>query len=118
TWPSPLFAHAPRHPDGCHHPIALGLTAAAANLTTEQTALIATHGIVAGPASAAVRLLGLDPYQAQALLARLARACDQIATIAAADAGRAPADLPANTAPLADIHAETHATWEVRLFAS
>ncbi|MEV4138864.1 urease accessory UreF family protein [Dactylosporangium sp. NPDC049742] len=118
TWPSPLFAHAPHHGDGCHQPIALGLTAAAAGLTTEQTALVATHGIVTGPASAAVRLLGLDPYQAQALLARLAVTCDRVAARAAAEAGAAPADLPANTAPLADIYAETHATWEVRLFAS
>ncbi|MFF5235440.1 urease accessory protein UreF [Dactylosporangium sp. NPDC000521] len=118
TWPSPLFAQVPHHPDGCHHPIALGLTAAAAGLTTEQTALIATHGIVTGPASAAVRLLGLDPYQAQALLARLAATCDRVAALAAAEAGAAPADLPAHSAPLAEIHAETHATWEVRLFAS
>ena len=118
TWPSPLFADAPRHHDGCHHPIALGLTAAAAGLTAEQAALIAAHGTVAGPASAAVRLLGLDPYQVQAVLARLAGACDRVAAAAAADAGGPPADLPANTAPLADIYAETHATWEVRLFAS
>jgi urease accessory protein len=118
TWPSPLFDRAPRHADGCHHPIALGLTAAAANLTIDQTALIAAYGIVTGPASAAVRLLGLDPYETQALLARLAEACDRIARTAAAEASKPPADLPANTAPLADIYAETHATWEVRLFAS
>ncbi|HEX6683297.1 MAG TPA: urease accessory UreF family protein [Candidatus Limnocylindrales bacterium] len=117
-WPSPLFDRAPRHTDGCHHPIALGLTAAAANLTIHQTALIAAYGIVTGPASAAVRLLGLDPYQTQALLARLADACDRVAETAAVQANGPPADLPANTAPLADIYAETHATWEVRLFAS
>ncbi|WP_433605498.1 urease accessory protein UreF [Dactylosporangium sp. CA-139114] len=119
TWPAPLFDRAPRHPDGCHHPIALGLTAAAANLTAEQAATIATYGIITGAASAAVRLLGLDPYQAQALLARLAAACDAVAVQAATDAREQnPADLPATTGPLADIHAETHATWEVRLFAS
>ncbi|GGQ84239.1 urease accessory protein UreF [Couchioplanes azureus] len=118
AWPSPVYDEAPRHPDGYHHPIALGLTAAAAGLTVGQTALIGAYGIVNGPASAAVRLLGLDPYRIQALLARLAGACDAIARTAAADAARPPADLPATTAPLADISAEVHATWEVRLFAS
>jgi urease accessory protein len=118
TWPAPLFDHAPGHPDGCHQPIALGLTAAAAGLTVEQTALVAAYGTVTVPASAAVRLLGLDPYRVQALLARLAGACDEVARTAAAGAGEPPADLPADTAPLADICAEVHAAWEVRLFAS
>jgi urease accessory protein len=118
TWPSPLFDQAPRHPDGCHHPIAIGLSAAAANLTVAQTALVGAYGTITGPASAAVRLLGLDPYQTQALLARLAGACDEVASTAVAEAGKPPAQLPANAAPLADIHAEVHAAWEVRLFAS
>jgi urease accessory protein len=118
TWPSPLFEQTPRHPDGPHQPIALGLTAAAAGLTAEDAALVATYGVLTGPASAAVRLLGLDPYQVQALLATLAGACDEVAQTAATTAGKPPAELPASTAPLADISAETHAAWEVRLFAS
>ncbi|NUR69480.1 MAG: urease accessory protein UreF [Hamadaea sp.] len=119
TWPSARYDDVPHHPDGCHQPIALGLTAAAAGLTAEQTALVAAYGVLTGPASAAVRLLGLDPYQVQAMLARLATACDEISSDAvAAAAGGPPSDLPSASAPLADIHAETHATWEVRLFAS
>ncbi len=65
-----------------------------------------------------MRLLGLDPYLVQALLARLAGACAAVATTAVAAAGKSPAELPAHAAPLADISAELHATWEVRLFAS
>jgi urease accessory protein len=118
TWPSPRYDDVPAHPDGCHQPIAVGVTAAAAHLTAEHAALIGAYGTVTGPASAGVRLLGLDPYQVQAVLARLAHACDEVAATAAVDAYKPPADLPADTAPLADIHAETHATWEVRLFAS
>ncbi|NUT33279.1 MAG: urease accessory protein UreF [Hamadaea sp.] len=119
TWPSPLYDQLPPHPDGCHQPIALGLTAAAAGLDPHQAALVAAYAVLTGPASAAVRLLGLDPYQVQALLSRLAATCDEISAGAAAVAATAPpSDLPATTAPLADIHAETHATWEVRLFAS
>ncbi|MET0491928.1 MAG: urease accessory protein UreF, partial [Actinoplanes sp.] len=70
------------------------------------------------PASAAVRLLGLDPYAVHALLARLAPECDRIAADAASRINDPVDDLPAAGAPLLDIGAELHATWEVRLFAS
>jgi len=115
TWPAP---HYDRLPEGPHHPVALGVTGAAAGLTVEQTALAAAYGVVTVPAGAAVRLLGLDPYQVQHLLARLADACATVTSSAVAAAGKAPAELPAHTAPLTDISAELHATWEVRLFAS
>jgi urease accessory protein len=119
TWPSPVFDAVPAHPDGPHHPIALGVTAAAADLSAEEAARIAAYGVMTGPASAAVRLLGLDPYGVQAILARLAVRCDAVAQDASALAAKVPpAELPAYAAPLADISAEIHATWEVRLFAS
>ncbi|MEV1159261.1 urease accessory UreF family protein, partial [Micromonospora chokoriensis] len=82
------------------------------------TATVAAYGTVTGAASAGVRLLGLDPYRVQALLVGLADACDGTAADAARAADGPPARLPAAAAPLADIHAEIHATWEVRLFAS
>src|SRR5690606_7861580 len=98
--------------------VALGVVAAAAGLTPAQAAGVCAYQAVAGPASAAVRLLGLDPYQVHGLLMALAPACDEIAG-AAAKAAHDPVDaLPAAGAPMLDIHAETHATWEVRLFAS
>ncbi len=118
AWPSPVFDRAPRHPHGPHHPVALGLTAAAAGLTVEQAALVAAYGTMTGPAGAAVRLLGLDPYRVHALLAVLASECESVAATAAAVADQPPDQLPADTAPLADISAELHAAWEVRLFAS
>ena len=101
-----------------HHCVALGVVAAAAGLDPIDAATVAAYGSVSGPASAAVRLLGLDPYPVQALLARLAPACDDVAARAAAYRDRRAADLPAASAPLLDIGAEDHATWEVRLFAS
>jgi urease accessory protein len=101
-----------------HHPVALGAVAAAAGLGPLEAAAVAAHGTVTGPASAAVRLLGLDPYAVHALLAALAPACDGIAA-SSADRAFDPVDaLPAAGAPLLDIGAEHHATWEVRLFAS
>jgi urease accessory protein len=101
-----------------HQPVALGLVAAAASLTPAQAASLAAYGAVAGPSSAAVKLLGLDPYRVHALLAALAPACDELAGAAATAAHDPVAALPAAGAPLLDISAEVHASWEVRLFAS
>jgi urease accessory protein len=111
-WPVPSSVAAP------HHPVALGVVAAAAGLGPLEAATAAAHGTVTGPASAAVRLLGLDPYAVHALIAALAPGCDRIAARAAAVAGAPVDDLPADGAPLLDIGAEHHASWEVRLFAS
>ncbi|MEV6633450.1 urease accessory UreF family protein [Actinoplanes sp. NPDC051470] len=101
-----------------HHPIALGVVAAAAGLGPLEAATAAAHGTVTGPAGAAVRLLGFDPYAAHALIAALAPDCDRIAAEAVAFADSPVDDLPADGAPLLDIGAEHHASWEVRLFAS
>jgi urease accessory protein len=101
-----------------HQPVALGVVASAAGLGAGEAAVAAAHGMVSGAASAAVRLLGLDPYAVHGVLARLAPECDRIAAVAAARAGEPVDDLPAAGGPLVDIGAELHATWEVRLFAS
>lgn len=112
-WTVPALAEA-----SPHHPVALGVVAAAAGVGAREAAAAAAYGAVAGPAGAAVRLLGLDPYAVHGLLAGLAPLCDTI-TERACSTMDGPVDgLPANTAPLLDISAELHATWEVRLFAS
>ncbi|MEW1588940.1 urease accessory UreF family protein [Micromonospora vinacea] len=118
VWPDAPFADLPATPGGAHQPLVLGLLCAAAGLSRVETATIAAYGTLTGAASAGVRLLGLDPYQVQALLVGLADACDGTAADAARAADDPPERLPAAAAPLADIHAEIHATWEVRLFAS
>lgn len=108
-----------------HHAVALGVVAHGAGLTPADAALVAAYGSVTGPAGAAVRLLGLDPYAVQAVLAALAGDCDAtaaratgLATTAGPDTGTGRCTLPATTAPLLDLGAERHARWEVRLFAS
>lgn len=111
-WPVPVIGREP------HHPVALGVLASAAGLGPLEAAVAAAHGTVTGPASAAVRLLGLDPYAVHGLLAALAPECDRIAADAAARATDPVDCLPAGSAPLLDIGAEVHASWEVRLFAS
>jgi urease accessory protein len=111
-WPAPVIGRDP------HHPVALGALAGAAGLGPVEAAVAAAHGTVTGPASAAVRLLGLDPYAVHSLLAVLAPECDRIAADSAARAGDPVDLLPAAGAPLLDVGAELHASWEVRLFAS
>ncbi|MEU1946662.1 urease accessory UreF family protein [Streptomyces sp. NPDC020125] len=123
TWPSPeLDALAAARPRGAHQPVVLGLVARAAGLGPPDAAYAAGYEAVSGPATAAVRLLSLDPFDATAVLARLAPELDQVAARAANAARRAldegPYALPAASAPLLDIAAEQHATWSVRLFAS
>ncbi|WP_338675095.1 urease accessory UreF family protein [Streptomyces sp. SCSIO 30461] len=119
VWPSPeLDALAAARPRGAHQPVVLGLTARAAGLTGWDAAHCAVYEAVSGPASAAVRLLGLDPFEATAVLARLAPAIDQVTDRATAAARQGIDSLPAASAPLLDITAEQHAAWPVRLFAS
>ncbi|GAA2750246.1 urease accessory protein UreF [Kitasatospora cinereorecta] len=117
AWPHPALDRlADRHPRGAHHPVVLGTTAHAAGLTPAQAASLAAYESVNGPATACVRLLGLDPYRVAAVLARLAPELDAVTAeaVRAAEQG----DLPAASAPLLDILAEQHSTWKVRLFAS
>jgi urease accessory protein len=101
-----------------HHPLVLGAGVALAGGDPELAGRAAALGACAGPASAAVRLLGLDPFAVQAMLARLAPGVDACAAAAARAAERPPASLPAHGAPALDLLADYHLTAEVRLFAS
>jgi urease accessory protein len=103
---------------GPHHAVVLGAAAAAAGCDDGDAARIAAYQSVAGPASAAVRLLALDPMRAAAVLAALARDIDQIAKRAAADADGPLDELPCPSAPALDLLAEAHIRAEVRLFES
>ncbi|WP_030746747.1 urease accessory protein UreF [Streptomyces griseus] len=119
AWPDPeLDALAAAFPGGAHQPVVLGAAARAAGLGPEDAAHCAAYETVGGPATAVVRLLGLDPYRATAVLARLAPVMDEVAARAAAAARDGVDALPAASAPLLDITAEQHAAWPVRLFAS
>ncbi|MCP2259552.1 urease accessory protein [Streptoalloteichus tenebrarius] len=121
AWPSPvlddLLAAAPRP----HHPVVVGTLVGLAGGGPAHAALVTAYLAVSGPAGAAVRLLGLDPFAVNAVLARLAPATERVAAEAARHAGTAPADLPAPGSPALDLFAESHIRihrQEVRLFAS
>jgi urease accessory protein len=117
AWPSPELAALGRAP---HHAVVLGVAAATAGCSPAEAAQIAAYLSVTGPASAAVRLLALDPIEVSAAIARLAGAIDAAARrgARAAGPGGASDDLPYPSAPALDLYAEAHAQAEVRLFAS
>lgn len=123
AWPSAeLDALAREFPRGAHQAVVLGLVARAAGLGAEDAAYCSVYECVSGPATAVVRLLSLDPFDATGVLARLAPELDLVAGRAGESARRALVDgadvLPAASAPLLEVGAEVHAGWAVRLFAS
>jgi urease accessory protein len=91
-----------------HHPIALGAGVALAGGDPTLAAHAAALASITAPASAAVRLLGLDPLSIQGMLTRLAGEIDYHETD----------EFPADSAPFLDLLADIHRTSEVRLFAS
>jgi len=99
-----------------HQPLVLGAAVSLAGGTPALAARAAALAACTGPASAAVRLLGLDPFAVQGLLARLAPEIDSCAAACAVAAP--PSALPADAAPALDLLADFHLTAEVRLFAS
>jgi urease accessory protein len=121
AWPSPLLdgllAVTPRP----HHPVILGALVGVAGGSPLDAAATVAYLAVSGPASAAVRLLGLDPFAVNAVVAGLSGELCAVAERAAAVAGDAPARLPAPGSPALDLLAEAHSRHhkeEVRLFAS
>ena len=109
----------PAQPDELYLPVAMGAVCSATpGLGPVDAARWALYDAVSGPASAAVRLLGLDPFRVWGVVASLLPEAEAIAGDAAAGAGRLLRDLPSCSAPLLEVDAEHHAAAEVRLFAS
>jgi len=101
-----------------HAAVALGAVGAAAGLSPIDTATVAAYSSVAGPASAALRLLGLDPFGIARLLAALGPAIAALAQDAADAADGPLCSWPAFGSPALDFLAEEHHWREERLFAS
>lgn len=120
-WPSPRLEDLARAVPSPHHPIALGAVTASAGRPPRDAALAAVYHAVTGPATAAVRLLGLDPVEVHRLLADLAPALRDTARAAAGHPADGPsgwARLPAHAAPALDLLAEEHHRSATRLFVS
>jgi urease accessory protein len=111
AWPSAAWDALPALP---HHPIALGVAAAAGGLDPRDAAQAAAYLSISGPATAAQRLLAMDPITVAAVTARLAPDIDAVASAQHGHGGR----LSATTDPLLDLLAEVHAARKDRFFAS
>ena len=95
-------------------PLALGVVAAAAGVSDEETALLALYDDAATVASAALKLLPLDPAVTARWLAELAPEMAAAARVIAADDG----PLPSPAAVAIELSAPVHLEQRERLFAS
>jgi len=112
AWPHPAWADLSAAP---HHPIAIGVAAAASGVKPIGAAHVAAYLTISGPATAAQRLLSLDPLTVAMITAQLSARVDAVAARAAADPS---GPLSAVSDPWFDLLAETHASRGDRLFAS
>ncbi|MGF2944754.1 urease accessory protein UreF [Mycobacterium sp. Lab-001] len=94
-----------------HLAVAAGRVGAAGGLSPEQSALTVVYTAMTGTATAAQRLLALDPADVAACTFRLADLCEHTA----AEATKGLADL---SDPLLDTLAQWHAERERPLFSS
>jgi urease accessory protein len=97
--------------------VALGVVAAAAGLSDEETALLALYDDASTVASAGLKLLPLDPAVAASWVAELAPRLTIAARAIAADE-RPLEDLPAPAAVALELAAPVHQRSRERLFAS
>jgi urease accessory protein len=104
--------------DGPHLAVVQGALAARTGVTAFDAALVAVYGVVTSAASAALRLLGLDPVTVMATVAGLAPHLDREARVAADRSNDHPEDLPSMASPLTDLLGQRHAQRKERLFAS
>jgi urease accessory protein len=108
VWPNTCWHDIGPHP---HLAVAAGRVGAVSGLIPEQSALTIVYSTMTGSATAAQRLLALDPADVAALTFRLAGLCERTA----AEATIGLADL---SDPLLDKLAQRHAERERPLFVS
>jgi urease accessory protein len=108
VWPDAVWDDLGARP---HLAVTAGRVGAAGGLAPEHNALHIVYTTMTGPATAAQRLLALDPADVAALIFRLSELCES--TAAEATAGLA--DL---SDPLLDTLAQRHTERERPLFAS
>ena len=118
-WPGPLYRPAAAVDErGLHVGVAWGVVGASCGLSAREVASLVVHHTTTTPAQAAVRLLGLDPFESAAAVAATAAVAVEVAE-AAANAAEGPLDhLPADGTVLCDLAAERHALMPARLFTT
>jgi urease accessory protein len=118
TWPTANLPRPSIVTGGVHLSMSQGLVAAALDLDPEAAALMSGYSALTSPAAAAVKLLGLDPFGVNRIIARLGEQLAEIVEEAGDLAGCAFAELPCRSAPLLETGAELHAIRQPRMFAS
>lgn len=113
--PHPLLE---AYPKGLQQPLVYGGIGRVLGLGDAETAAVVLHEAVTGPATAAVKLMHIDPFEAHGAIIDLAGELDEAAGRAAALGRADAAEIPALSAPLSDFAAELHEGDNVRLFAS
>ena len=108
VWPQHSWSSLGTRP---HLAVAAGVVGIAGGVAPEHTALSLVYTTMTGSATAAQRLLALDPADVAALTFELSALCEQTAAIAVKEL----ADL---SDPLLDVLAEQHAARERPLFVS
>lgn len=113
--PHPLLEEFPK---GLQQPLVYGVIGRVLGLDAADTAAAVLHEAVTGPATAAVKLMHIDPFQAHGAVIDLAADLDAAADKAAELGRGSAAEIPALSAPLSDFASELHEGDNVRLFAS
>ncbi|AFM17560.1 urease accessory protein UreF [Mycolicibacterium chubuense NBB4] len=108
VWPAEDWAALGATP---HLAVAAGAVGRAGGLTPEHTALSVVYTTMTGSATAAQRLLALDPGDVAAVTFGLSELCEQTA-------GEAAEELADLSDPLLDVLAQRHLDRERPLFAS
>ncbi|MCA2208704.1 urease accessory protein UreF [Nocardia rosealba] len=116
-WPTPVHAGDTDHPNWSavgtrpHLSTVFGMVGQACGANAEELAGVVVYTTLTGAATAAQRLLALDPAAIAASTLRLAPLCDRVAAEAATG-------LAALSDPLQDALAERHLHRDMPLFAS
>jgi urease accessory protein len=109
-WPLPEL------PESAPRPVVLGALAFVCGLGPEQVARVVGYDDVQTVASAALKLMPLDPARATGWVVDALPAIEDLATSVSALTG--PDQIPAAGAPLIEQYAESHATTTRRLFSA
>ena len=118
SWPQLSIPRASIAPGGLHLSAAQGIVAAELSLDPRGAALLNAYGSITGPAAAAVKLLGLDPFAVNRVVTALSGTLAELVDEAGDLAQCAADELPCASAPLIEIGAELHARRQPRMFAS
>ncbi len=114
----PLDLPATAHRPGWPLPIVTGAVLGSIGRGPHDAAILVLHGGVSEGATAAVRLLGLDPIGVTSVLASLGESIADVATRAVAAARQAPEGWPAWATPALDLATAAHHARDDRYFVT